>query len=48
MDNETVLDFLVSSSAEERVFTDEDKRFWLNVSYLARKALSKGDNQKVL
>ena len=46
MDKEKVLDFLASLATEERVQTGEDKRFWLNVAYIARTALSRGDNQK--
>lgn len=42
MDKETVLDFLAALEVEQSKLSDIDKRFWLNVSYLTRKALSKG------
>ena len=42
MKKEDVLEYLASLEAGQRKCTDADKRFWLNVSYLARKALSKG------
>ena len=47
MEKEDVLSYLASLETEQRKYTDADKRFWLNVSYIARKALSKEDNYEL-